>query len=202
MVNVRIYVEGGGASKALLTSCRRGFRTFFEKTSLKGRMPKIIACGSRNDAFSDFVTALKSPETSDFILLLVDSEGPFLNDTNVLSYLSDRDGWGLPKSATKDNVHLMVQCMETWFLADKAALENYFGQGFLTNSLPKNTNIEAIPKKDVLDKLEHASRKSRKGEYGKGSHSFDLLECINPQYVFDFSSNAKNLHAILDEKCT
>ena len=47
MVTVRLYVEGGGDSKKLRVQCRRGFRKFVEKAGLKGRMPRIVACGGR-----------------------------------------------------------------------------------------------------------------------------------------------------------
>lgn len=43
---MKIYVEGGGDSKELKTRCRRGFSNFFEKAGLKGRMPRVVACGS------------------------------------------------------------------------------------------------------------------------------------------------------------
>ena len=37
-------------------------------------MPAIVACGSRNDAFESYCTALASAGQNDFPLLLVDSE--------------------------------------------------------------------------------------------------------------------------------
>lgn len=53
-MKVRVYVEGGGDSKDLRILCRRGFSKLFERAGLKGRMPKVAACGSRNQAFRSF----------------------------------------------------------------------------------------------------------------------------------------------------
>ena len=69
----------------------------------------------------------------------------------------------------------MVQCMESWFLADVSTLESFFGAGFRAASLAKRDDIENVIKQDVLSSLESASRSSRKGTYHKGRHSFDIL---------------------------
>ena len=61
------------AIPALRTACREGFTKFLEQTGLKGRMPRIVACGSRRDAYESFCTAL---ETGESAFLLVDSEAP------------------------------------------------------------------------------------------------------------------------------
>ena len=45
-----LYVEGGGNGKALRVECRKGFAQFLAKAGLKGRMPRIRASGSRQDA--------------------------------------------------------------------------------------------------------------------------------------------------------
>lgn len=58
MVNVRLYVEGGGENnKALRSACRRGFREFFLKAGLEGVLPRVIPCGGRQAAYEDFCTA-------------------------------------------------------------------------------------------------------------------------------------------------
>lgn len=56
-MSVKVYVEGGGDSSALKRKCREGFREFFRKIGLQGRMPRIVACGPRNNAYDDFCTA-------------------------------------------------------------------------------------------------------------------------------------------------
>ena len=96
----------------------------------------------------------------------------------------------------------MVQCMEAWFLADKDCLTAFFGQGFNRNLLPAMREIEEVTKNDVLVGLRNATRQSRKGEYGKGRHSFDILERINPAKVLAVSPHAKCLIDTLREKAS
>lgn len=202
MVKIRIYVEGGGDQASLKTKCRKGFRLFFEKILPDGKMPKIIACGSRRDTYNRFCTALMDDENT-FCILLVDSEGPVSENSLKWVYLKTRfeDGWDKPQSAGEENVHLMVQCMESWFLADKNCLQTYYNQGFVSNSLPKNPNIEALSKHDVYDGLKKATRNTRvKGKYGKGSHSFDILSKIDPVKVRNASRHANLLIETITEK--
>ena len=91
----------------------------------------------------------------------------------------------------------MVQCMESWFLADKDALAEYFGQGFLRNSLPGQANIELIRKIDVLNALEHAAGPTTQRHYHKTDHGYELLGLISPTKVGNASQHAQTLHALL-----
>lgn len=59
---MKLYVEGGGDSAALKTACRAGFSEFLSKAGLKGKMPRIVACGSRQNAYDSFCTAINSGE--------------------------------------------------------------------------------------------------------------------------------------------
>ena len=46
----------------------------------------------------------------------------------------------------------MVECMEAWFLADRAALLRFYGQGFNENALPATTtNPEQVRKVDLYE---------------------------------------------------
>ena len=83
--------------------------------------------------------------------------------------------------------------MEAWFLADKEGLGAYFGQGFDRNALPGRREIEDVAKADVLDGLKRATRQCKKGEYGKGRHSFDILEQTDPAKVIYASPHARRL---------
>jgi hypothetical protein len=196
-VSVRIYVEGGfqGSTKS---DCRTAFRLFLEK-AIPPKSFSVIASGSRNDAFEDFREALKR-HPRDYIVLLVDSEEPVT--TGPWQHLRDRPGdhWHRPAAASEDQAHLMVQVMESWFLADKQVLTDYYGQGFLAGSLPGQPNIELVAKQDVFDALEHASRKTQKGEYHKTRHGFDLLELIDPKRVRAASHHAERLLAVLERE--
>jgi hypothetical protein len=85
--------------------------------------------------------------------------------------------------ARDDQCHLMVQCMESWFLADREALARYFGPGFRNQALPMNPQVESIPKTDVLDGLDRAARGTSRGRYAKGEHGFGILAEVDPSKV-------------------
>ena len=185
MVEIRLYVEGGGDSKLLRSECRKGFREFIEKAAPTKRKPRITASGGRKQAYDDFCTAHSNAKRGETVLLLVDSEAP-VDSASPWEHLSARPGdkWLRPNGASDEQCHLMVQCMETWFLADLAALRHFFGQGFHENALPANPSVESIPKNDVLSSLQKATRQCKtKGPYGKGTHSFQLLATIDPTEV-------------------
>ena len=201
-MKVKIYVEGGGDGRDLHTRCRKGFSSFFEKANLAGRRPKVIACGGRETAFDKFCTAFGAKKADEFIVLLVDSEEPVVDDAGPWQHLARRDGWDRPHSATDEHAHLMVQCMEAWFLADKDHLAEYYGRNFNLNALPRRREIEEVAKDDIFDGLRNATRGCKKGEYGKGRHSFDILEVADPARVFDASPHAKRLIDTLRAKAT
>ena len=194
-MKIEIFIEGGGESKRLKTECRKGFSKFFEKAGLSGRMPKLVASGSRNNAYKDFCTALKNSDQSNTLpLLLVDSEASFSGISNQWAHLKNRDHWDQPPGANDEHVYLMVECMESWFLADQDCLKKYFGQGFNESSLLGNFQVETIPKADVFNSLKLATRTSKsKGEYGKGKHSFEILAKIDPNKVETVAPNVKRL---------
>jgi hypothetical protein len=91
--------------------------------------------------------------------------------------------------------------MEAWFLADKAALAEYYGDGFTESALPGNPEIERIPKRDVQTGLDKATRRTGKGTYHKTRHGFDVLTCLNPEVVRARSKFAAELFDVLLAKC-
>ncbi len=123
MVVLTLYVEGGGDSKLMRTACRQGFRLFLERAGLAGQMPRIVACGRRQATYEDFCTALASGRPA---MLLVDSEAA-VTARPPWTHLGERtgDAWERPEGAGDDDCHLMVQCMEHWFLTDPATLRAY-----------------------------------------------------------------------------
>lgn len=188
---IKIYVEGGGGHEAEL---RRGFQKFIANAGLRGKI-RVVACGSRGEAYNDYCKAIKLGERA---LLLVDSEEPVAEEAlgkpwQHLSLSGER--WPKPKKAEDADCHLMVQVMEAWFLADGQALANYFGAGFNAKAF-SSSSIEDVMKEDVLQKLDSASKGCKKGPYSKGRHSFDLLGEICPQQVMEKSKWARRF---LDE---
>lgn len=186
------YVEGGNRG-LLATKCRQGFSEFFKNAGLAGHMPSVVSCGSRDEAFNRFCTALNKSKSGTIPILLVDSEDPVLTSGTSWEHLRSRDGWKRPDDAQKEQAHLMVQCMESWFLADVSTLESYFGPGFRPTAIPPRNDIERVPKSDVFKQLESASRGSKKGAYDKDSHSFEILGLVDPEKVIERSPFAKRL---------
>lgn len=187
MVNMKLYVEGGGGSKTLKTACRKGFRRFLEKAGLTGRLPRIVAAGSRQNAYESFKTA--HGHGCGTVLLLVDAEEPVTAD-GAWQHLQAREGWNRPDGATDEQCHLMVELMESWFLADREAIAAFYGQGYQSNALPPRQDVEQIPKRDVLDGLVQATRNSTKGRYDKGAHGFRILENLDPAKVREAAPHA------------
>ena len=203
MVNVELLVEGGGDSKSLRIECRQAFREFFLNAGLGTRKPRVVPCGGRKQAYNFFCSDHANARGRQIILLLVDSEAP-VTASSPWDHLRNRegDGWVRPDGASDDQCHLMVQCMEAWFLADRESLCQFFGQGFIENALPGNTIVETIAKQDVLSSLQRASQHCKtKAAYSKGDHSFALLASIDAAKVLQASPWAKRLVDTLKDVC-
>jgi hypothetical protein len=196
MVRIWLYVEGGGNDNARLKrACREGFHKFLTRAGFVGRMPKIVACGSRNDAFESFQTACNEGRAA---ILLVDAEDA-LRSESPTKHLLARDNWKFSPQIDDEQVHLMVQCMENWFLADTSALAQFYGQGFQSNALPKALEIESVTKQATFDALEQAARNTKtKGRYHKGRHSYEILQRIDPNKVRKAAPYVERLFVYLD----
>jgi hypothetical protein len=203
MVEMRLYVEGGGESKSPRSACRRGFSEFLGKAGLKNRMPRIVACGGRDQAYRDFCTALK--QGANAAMLLVDSEDA-VRESSPWTHLGQRPGdkWATPSGSMDDDCHLMVQCMESWLLTDRETVTAFYGQGFNASALPDpGSEIESKSKSSIYESLARATRDCKsKAPYTKGEHSFDLLARIDPKKVIAGSRWGARFVAILGKKMT
>lgn len=158
----------------------------------------MIPCGSRNSTFEEFTIALRTyPES--FNVLLVDSEREVsLPRLKHLRYWDKFEPRGLPEA----HCHLMVQTVEAWLVADPETLAEFYGQGFLRNALPSQSDVEAIPKAQLLAALDHATRPTRKGKYKKIEHCAELLKRIDPARVRSRARHCDLLFTTLESKIT
>ena len=188
-----IYIEGGGdRDDNLARLFRRGWTTFFAGAGLQGRMPRVVRGGGRTNTFELFRTAVGNPRPGRIPLLLVDSETDVTAGQSTWQHLGARDGWERPPEAGNDQAFLMVQVMETWFLADRNALRRYFGARFREKALRQWPNLEVVAKDDVLDVLAKATAECPR-RYTKGTVSFDLLARIDPARVEAECPHAQSL---------
>ena len=193
MSGIAIYMEGGGEGNATKAALRQGMDTFLQPLKEAARDKalgwKLVCCGSRNEAFQRFQNAVNSGD--DVVnVLLVDAEGPVKNPAR--RHLQDRDEWDLSFTC-EDTVHLMVQTMETWIVADAAALTSYYGKDFRANKLPKATNLETVPKTTVERSLDEATKSTQKGRYHKIRHASDLLKLIDVESVKERCAHCQRL---------
>lgn len=213
-----LYVEGDGEPKEdlqgypkdLISQCRRGFREFITNAGIAAPTDilRIVPCGGRGSAYKGFCRAIEEGENA---MLLVDSEEPVspqhqtdkdISKWQPWDHLKCRDRWNRPNGSNDTDCHLMVQIMETWFLTDPGNLQEFFGAGFNSYSLPSETDsIESIRKGRVFTLLKEASQGStRKGTYKKGTHSFQLLSKICPAKVMRRSPWARRFTDALKKK--
>ena len=182
MSAVSIFMEGGGPRAASQDRLRRGMEVFLQELREAARASswrwRLICCGDRGRTFKAFEAEVKQGEAG-LVVLLVDSEDPVTAGT-FREHLEGRDGWTFD-FAPDDRIHLMVQTMETWIVADRPVLENYYGEGLDGSALPRMDNLEAAS--GVEKSLERATRNSKRGRYRKISHASDLLRRIDPETV-------------------
>lgn len=191
-MTVVLYIEGGGDNRRQSAQFREGWREFFTMAGLGGRMPKVVRGGSRQQTFDQFAADIVERRPDVIPLLLVDSEAPVRPDHSVWQHLEARDRWNKPSDASDDDAFLMVQVMETWFLADRDALRNYFDAQFAENALRQWPQLEAVPKQRVLDALQSATARCQR-RYTKGKVSFELLAQVDPAHVEAACPHAKAL---------
>ncbi len=179
-MRVRIFIEGGGSTTDEVFTA--GWTKFFAAAGLTGRMPRVVRGEGREQTFDKFCTALQRRRRGELALLLVDSEGPVEAGHSAWHHLRRQDNWHQPPGADDDSAHLMVQVMETWFLADRNALRRCFGTGLNANHFRQWPNLEEVHRDTVYNALEQATSNCQK-QYRKGRVSFQLLGEIDPQTV-------------------
>lgn len=198
-MSAHLYVEGSNKdSKEAQVRCREGFRKLLEKMELAGRMPRLIACGSRENAFRSFKTAHASRKAGDYVALLVDSEAKVKDRERTWDHLKESDDWDRPDTATDEQALLMTTCMETWIVADRSALRKHYGQRLQESALPPLVGLENREPHQVHDQLTHATR-SCANAYKKGKRSFEVLEKLDPKALKQHLPGFERIDRILQE---
>ena len=151
MNGVAIYMEGGGDSVAGKRALPQGMDALLEPIKAAARDKawhwKLVPCGGRDKAFRAFRNAVSASEYA-VVALLVDSEDA-VDSRSPARHLVQRDHWDLA-FAQEESVHMMVQVMETWILADQDALRAYYGTRLNASALPVQRNLEEVAKKETF----------------------------------------------------
>jgi hypothetical protein len=192
---VQVFVEGA-PGPALSIECRRAFSKLLDRADFCRARPTFIACGSRQRAFEKFVSEYKNAACN--ALLLVDSEGPVSQDS-PWDHVRQRvgDGWTRPAHARDEDLHFMVECMESWIVADRDALRSYYGKTLQESALPARPEVEDVPKRDLYEALKRATRQMG---YGKGADSFKLLMRVDPRVLRDACPWAERFFVELERR--
>jgi Domain of unknown function (DUF4276) len=208
-VSAYIYVEGGAggpnqdgsSSKYITTRCQEAFHKLLDGMGFKGRKPRLIACGGRAKVFDRFCTALKAGG-ADYIAMWIDSEEPMADIEKAWKHLAEVKTvapWEKPEGAVDDQVLFMTTCMETWIVADRAALRDHYKQKLNENPLPHTNGLEGKHRHTVQQALETAT-KDCKNAYAKGKRSFEILEKLNPAVLKEHLPSFARVERILKKK--
>ena len=193
---IQLFIEGGGRGKNAALPLRKGFGAFLaelrEAARARGLRWDIFLSGPRAEALKDFQRACRL-EPDRINVLLVDSESQVR--TSPREHLRQGGQWRVDQP--EEHVHLMVQAMEAWIVADPAAVGQFYGQAFQASALPGAPDVETIPKDRLMDGLTQASRGTQKGSYHKIRHAGPLLERIDPALVRSKAKHCERLFATL-----
>lgn len=203
-MEIKLYVEGGGkgSHKRATIKLQQGFDSFFGDLKAAAREKKIsfkiIPAGNTQSTYDDFIFSVANSPQS-FNLLLVDSDEAIAANQTARAFLQNKHKkWNL-QTVADERCHLMVQIMESWFLADVDALKSFYGKEFKESAIPKNKNVEKIAKETVEKSLQTATAKTTKAEYHKIEHGAKILELINSQKVRAAAPHCEKLFAVIAE---
>lgn len=203
-MEIKLYVEGGGkgSHKRATIKLQQGFDSFFRElkdlAQAKKISFKVIPAGNTQSTYDDFIFSVKNSPQSRNLILVDSDEAVAANQTPRIFLQSKYKKWKLQK-IEDEQCHLMVQIMESWFLADVDALKRFYGQEFKESAIPKNPNVETIAKVKVENSLKAATARTQKAEYHKIEHGAKLLEFVNSSKVREAAPHCERLFAVIAE---
>jgi hypothetical protein len=181
---IRFHIEGH-------SRLHSGFQNFLAgiREAARSRGVGWTLSMAQGRAVRDFMKGLRTHPNA-FHVLLIDSDGP--PDDQLRENLHRRADWSPPRGSTvsEEQEQWMVQVMESWFLADRDALRAYYRRRLHESALPpERSDVEEIPKRDVIDGLKRATD----GGYHKTAHAPAILERLNPEKVRERAPNCNRL---------
>jgi hypothetical protein len=200
----RLYIEGGGDSKAMRRRCGRAFGELLEKAGFVDCLPRLVARGSRNEVFDAFKTAHAQATDDQFIAMLIDSEDPAPVPADPLKqktwdHLWGRDSWPRPGGTTDLQVLFMTTCMEAWISADRSTLREHYGHNLIESRLPSAADLESQNRRELMNKLVRATEQCT-NTYEKGNRSFELFAKLSPEALKALLPSFRRTIAILEQK--
>lgn len=203
-MNAYIYIEGGAIgphSRILNIRCQQAFHSLLHRMGFKGRMPRLKACGGRDSVYEDYCTAHKTALVG-YVAMWIDSEEPMADIEKTwknLAEVTTVGAWEKPDDAADDQVLFMTTCMETWIVADRAALREHYKRNLNENPLPHTNGLESRPRHEVQQALETAT-KNCNNAYAKGKRSFEILEKLDPAVLRQHLPSFERVVRILNTK--
>jgi hypothetical protein len=197
-VKVRLYVEGGpkSANAAGFRSFRTSFKQHLTKLHPSLNTLEVSPCGSTEETIRDYARAIREQPKNSILALLVDADSPVTTDGPAQHLKTKLDAVYLP-AKDRENTFLMVQCMEAWLVTDLPALEKCFGKNAREVQYPKNRDIEAVSKRELMAALDKAAASTPTRHYHKIRDGAKILAALSPARVAERSRHASELHAFL-----
>jgi hypothetical protein len=176
---VVIYFEGGGRANPNARRLLRQGLTAFLRNAYDGQF-EVVCCGDTAETIRRWRDHPR--ERGVTALLLVDSDTlpAGARGAHLAAHYGD-----LPRDADESRCHLMVCLMETWLVADPAALQAHYksDQSLALRRLPARDDLEPVSKQEILDALTAATSGTRKGAYRKIQDGAAILGHADPRLV-------------------
>jgi hypothetical protein len=194
---LKVYVEGGGDTVQGQARLRQAFGKFLENYFRRnGRFenrPSFDPSGSREQTVAAYKNGLRD-RPSERSMVLIDSEAPKDIATDSWAFLRelanssnpDKFQWThRPPSAREDDLHFMVQSMETWLVADLAALKKHYGPKYQTARVANlsNRRIEEMSPSQTVAAIKDGAGDCPNREYRKTVDGPAVLANAEPDRV-------------------